>query len=270
MSFYLLPPVSYQTQQKLKHQVDKKKHKHKHKSEDRTHKKNDLSSDTTTLGTVRSSVKSSKSISTKATAERSIDELSNLDSLSIASQQTSKTKDSKDSDKQSGSKPGSGRRHKNHTYNYTHTSDINDIIKYTKTHRPKHSGSSTYAKSNYTASHYSRGSFSPSEYSSSLYSEPIEQHSQTSGENPQEMEMEMQLLQWPKSGNAHLVSPAITNNGNGAYEYSTPSEHHYSDQDLDGDDDNEDNQLTRVYSDVDSIFSTKEVAPKPKLKLFGN
>lgn len=195
MSFYLLPPVSYQTQQKLKNQVERKKqskHKHRHdsKSSTRTHRQQSIDSSASSIRSPPKLVRS-PSIFTKNTGERSIDELSNLDSLSIRSDnsnqsnqttKTTKTTKSSKSDKE--------RKAKNHTYNYTHTTDINEIIKYGRSHRSKYASShvtpsnysavSQYEPSNYTASQYS-----PSECSSSLYSDLADdRHPPQAGVNP--------------------------------------------------------------------------------------
>lgn len=279
MSFYLLPPVSYQTQQKLKNQVERKKqskHKHRHdsKSSTRTHRQQSIDSSASSIRSPPKLVRS-PSIFTKNTGERSIDELSNLDSLSIRSDnsnqsnqttKTTKTTKSSKSDKE--------RKAKNHTYNYTHTTDINEIIKYGRSHRSKYASShvtpsnysavSQYEPSNYTASQYS-----PSECSSSLYSDLADdRHPPQAGVNPNfklDFNKVPQMTTRKPNLEPIMDSPSSESHLDNSDGYKNSFE--YSDEEQDEEDDT--NKLTRVYSDVDSIFSTKSEVPKSKLKFFG-
>lgn len=232
MSFYLLPPVSYQTQQKVKNHVNRKKeHKNRRKHNE------------STSSSIRSTSKSvkSNSIYNKTVSNKSIDELSNLDSLSIHSEQSQISEVAK--------------KEKKHTFNYSYNTDLNEAIKYSSKHRissdRKRYNGSIYSPSQYTASQYQN-----SAYSSSLYSDEdslLVRHNPTTTQTVESQH------------DTHIINIKEEAEDLNNEDYKNSFDFQLSEDD---DDEQEANKLTRVYSDVDSIFSTKvDVSPK-KLKFF--
>lgn len=237
MSFYLLPPVSYQTQQKLKKQVDRKKEqKHRRKHSESSN------------ASIRSpkSVKAN-SIFNKTVSNRSVDEISNLDSLSIHSEKSELSTVSK--------------KEKKHTFNYSYNTDLNEAVRYSSKHKTpsdkRRYNGSIYSPSQYAASNYTASQYQNSAYSSSLYSD-------------EDSSITRQTTQMPaasQSAQSQLDAPII-NIKQDRDEYANEDYKNSLDFQLSEDDEDE-NKLTRVYSDVDSIFSTKvDSSPKSKLKFF--
>lgn len=251
MSFYLLPPVSYQTQQKMKAKMEKDKKRKERKDK----RKQSVSSSSSSMhsgqtkdGSRNNSIShvptsSSSMISMRTPSvssrsptnpmlphnklfnkpNRSIDEISNLDSLSISSDLCNESLlDTKKEKK------------KNHTFNYNYNSEINEFIKYQSKHRPsvKSTNSSIYSKDSYNSHlkydnyhNYHKIEFNIGNYSKMDKFDHISNYS---------------------------IPPDLT-----------PDQGDNEENDIL--DEDEENKLTRVYSDVDSIFSTKIETPKKGL-----
>lgn len=216
MSFFLLPPVSYQTQQKLKANAERKK------SKSRSHKLS-LSSHSIRLQrqnsvvSLRSSIKSTSTCIKKTDSiNPAIDELPNLDSLLISSSNSDI------------------RKPKLNTFNYNYHSDINDIIGH-KSHR-------RHTKSRHNSYTEITSDYSPSVYPASQYSTyASSDHDSIAVVNP----------------NYKMEFKEVEDDS-----YKNSMEFQLSE---DEDEEAETNKLTRVYSDVDSIFSTKvESTPRKK------
>ncbi|CAH6720330.1 hypothetical protein CLIB1444_03S09516 [[Candida] jaroonii] len=254
MSFYLLPPVSYQTQQKMKAKMEKDK-KRKEKKDKRKHSASSSSSTSiyssqskdnasirtnTQVPTSSSSMISMRtpSISSRSPnnqvvshnklfnkPNKSIDEISNLDSLSFSSDLNESLLE-KDNKKE---------KKKNHTFNYNYNSEINEFIKYQSKHRPsiKSTNSSIYSKDSYN-SHLKYDNY---------------QHNYHN--------IEFNIGNYSKMDKFdHISNYSIPPD-------LTPDQGDNEENDIL--DEDEENKLTRVYSDVDSIFSTKIETPKKGL-----
>lgn len=218
MSFYLLPPVSYQTQQKLKSQVEHKKANSKRRSS----RQHSVASHHSSNSSIQS-----PSIFTKNTNRSvDIDEISNLDSLSISSDHSLSKPDSKNTRKQ-----------RNQTFNYNYNHDMNEVLKFTKSQSHLRHGKRSSASASTASSMFSGST----------------KESRDSQESENLLHNQFRIPNYNK--------PPIESD-----DYSQQEIHlELSDEGEEPDDESEENNLTRVYSDVDSIFSTKasETPEKP-------
>lgn len=206
MSFYLLPPVSYQTQQKLKRQMNEKK-----------------SSRSKSRSQSRSQSRSSHS-STRSSQSPSLDSKSfDLNSILLPN---SKLLDLERSE-------SSLEEGKKSTFNYECNSDINEIMKYNKDHHRKSQ-----------TRHHKKNSMSAS---SSMYT-------RTSFETEPEVKVNFKEVNF---GGETLQEPAQISKGETIRE-----------EEIEDFDNESLPELTKEYSNVSSIFSTKKDDKLSKNKLF--